>query len=35
MAARLFSLTTFNLYNLNEPEKPLYQNTQPWTHGGI
>jgi len=31
MAARLFSLTTFNLYNLNEPEKPLYQNTQPWT----
>ncbi|PYB73355.1 MULTISPECIES: endonuclease/exonuclease/phosphatase family protein [Rhizobium] len=31
MTKQTFSLTTFNLYNLNEPELPLYEKTTPWT----
>lgn len=31
MPAQRFSLTTFNLYNLNEPGLPLYDKSTPWT----
>ncbi len=31
MTKQTFSLTTFNLYNLNEPELPLYEKSKPWT----
>ncbi|MDH4442146.1 MAG: endonuclease/exonuclease/phosphatase family protein [Rhizobium sp.] len=31
MPTQIFSLTTFNLYNLNEPDLPLYKRSKPWT----
>lgn len=31
MPRQTFSLTTFNLYNLNEPDLPLYKRSKPWS----
>ena len=32
MATKKISLSTFNLYNLQLPGKPLYKSTKPWTN---